>query len=151
MDGQYGHPVRIVAFNTAEGWSLDVTKDIADELRRRLVEYADVPRSVQAFVEAAIAQNFYDRQVQCPGCYGLARGRASGLGECLRPPMSSVRPMGTQRMTSQNRPQNNEGHPPRPDNSIEQCGMQRLAGSQSKPGRRVQILPFTPSKPLIAV
>jgi hypothetical protein len=45
--------VRIVAFNTAEGWSRDVTLDIADELRRRQVEYADVPRSVQAFVEAA--------------------------------------------------------------------------------------------------
>jgi hypothetical protein len=53
MDGQYRHPVRIVAFNTAEGWSRDVTKDIADELRRRLIEYGDVPRSVQAFVEAA--------------------------------------------------------------------------------------------------
>jgi hypothetical protein len=53
MDGQYGHPVRIVAFNTAEGWSRDVTKDIADELRRRLIEYGEVPRSVQAFVGAA--------------------------------------------------------------------------------------------------
>jgi hypothetical protein len=53
MDGQYRHPVRIVAFNTSEGWSRDVTLDIADELRRRLVEYGDVPRSVQAFVEAA--------------------------------------------------------------------------------------------------
>jgi hypothetical protein len=53
MDGQYRHPVRIVAFNTSEGWSRDVTKDIADELRRRLIEYGDVPRSVQAFVEAA--------------------------------------------------------------------------------------------------
>jgi hypothetical protein len=51
MHGQYDCPVRIVAFNTAEGWSRDVTKDIADELRRRLVEYDDVPASVQAFVE----------------------------------------------------------------------------------------------------
>jgi hypothetical protein len=53
MDGQYRHPVRIVAFNTAEGWSRDVTLDIADELRRRLIEYGDVPRSVQEFVEEA--------------------------------------------------------------------------------------------------
>ena len=43
MDGQYGIPLRIVAFNTAEGWSRDVTKDIADELRRRLMEYDEVP------------------------------------------------------------------------------------------------------------
>ena len=53
IDGQYRHPVRIVVFNTAEGWSRDVTKDIADELRRCLIEYGEVPRSVQAFVEAA--------------------------------------------------------------------------------------------------
>ena len=34
MDDQYSHPARIVVFNTAEGWSRDVTMDIADELRR---------------------------------------------------------------------------------------------------------------------
>ena len=43
--------MRIVAFNTAEGWSRDVTKDIADELRRRLVEVDEVPAGVQEFVE----------------------------------------------------------------------------------------------------
>jgi hypothetical protein len=53
MDGQYGHPLRIVAFNTVEGWSRDVTKDIADELRRRLMEYDEVPVSVQVFVDTA--------------------------------------------------------------------------------------------------
>jgi hypothetical protein len=36
LEGQYENPVRIVAFNTAEGWSRDVTIDIADELRRRV-------------------------------------------------------------------------------------------------------------------
>jgi hypothetical protein len=36
LDGQYESPARIIAFNTAEGWSRDVTVDIADELRRRM-------------------------------------------------------------------------------------------------------------------
>jgi hypothetical protein len=54
LEDQYSHPVRIVAFNTAEGWSRDVTVDIADELRRRFVEYDDVPSSVQDFVETAV-------------------------------------------------------------------------------------------------
>jgi hypothetical protein len=54
MDGQYSHPVRIVAFNTAQGWSRDVTVDIADELRRRFAEYDEVPRSVQEFLETAV-------------------------------------------------------------------------------------------------
>jgi len=54
MDGQYGYSARIVAFNTAEGWSRDVTVDIADELRRRFAEYDEVPRSVQEFLEIAV-------------------------------------------------------------------------------------------------
>ena len=53
IEGQYENPVRIVAFNTAEGWSRDVTVDIADELRRRCVEYDEIPDSVLRFVEAA--------------------------------------------------------------------------------------------------
>src|SRR3954463_3047801 len=35
FEGQYSHPIRIVAFNTAERWSQDVSEDIAHELRRR--------------------------------------------------------------------------------------------------------------------
>ena len=53
MDDQYSHPTCIVAFNTAEGWSRDVTADIADELRRRFAEYDDVPASVQKFLMMA--------------------------------------------------------------------------------------------------
>ena len=53
MDDQYGNPVRIVTFNTAQGWSRDVTMDIADELRRRFAEYDDVPASVREFLETA--------------------------------------------------------------------------------------------------
>jgi len=52
LDGQYRKPVRIVAFNTAEGWSRDVTTDVADELRRRYVEFGEVPDSVLDFIDA---------------------------------------------------------------------------------------------------
>ena len=52
LDGQYENPVRIVAFNTAEGWSRDATVDIADEVRRRYVEYGEVPNVVLEFLEA---------------------------------------------------------------------------------------------------
>jgi hypothetical protein len=51
MEEHYSLPARIVAFNTAEGWSRDVTIDIADELRRRFAEYDDVPASVREFLE----------------------------------------------------------------------------------------------------
>jgi hypothetical protein len=52
VEGQYRHPVRIVAFNTAEGWSRDVTVDIAHELRRRYIEFGEVPGSILDFMEA---------------------------------------------------------------------------------------------------
>ena len=52
VEGVYWHPVRIVAFNSAEGWSRDVTKDIADELRRRYVEFGEVPDSILDFMDA---------------------------------------------------------------------------------------------------
>ena len=52
LDGQYENPVRIVAFNTVEGWSRDATVDIADEVRRRYVEYDEVSESVLKFLEA---------------------------------------------------------------------------------------------------
>ena len=53
LDDQYSRPTRIVAFNIAEGWSRDVTLDVADELRRRFVEYDGVPASVQELLEIA--------------------------------------------------------------------------------------------------
>ena len=34
-EGQYNNPVRIVAFNTSEGWSRDVTEEIAREIKDR--------------------------------------------------------------------------------------------------------------------
>ena len=34
LDGQYNSPVRVVGFNTAEGWSRDVSAEVAVELCR---------------------------------------------------------------------------------------------------------------------
>ena len=52
FSGEYPEPVRIVAFNSAEGWCRDVTLDIADEVRRRYAEMDDVSDSVFQFTEA---------------------------------------------------------------------------------------------------
>jgi hypothetical protein len=52
LDGQYNNPIRVVASNTAEGWSQDVSEDIAQELRRRCdLQMRDVPSTIQDFVE----------------------------------------------------------------------------------------------------
>ena len=39
LSGQYNNPIRVIAFNTAERWSEDVSEDVARELRRRWLLY----------------------------------------------------------------------------------------------------------------
>lgn len=52
VDGEFSRPIRIVAFNTSEGWSRYVTNDIADELRRRYAEFGEAPESILDFMDA---------------------------------------------------------------------------------------------------
>ena len=52
LDGQFSNPVRVVAFNTAKGWSRDVSEDIADELRQRLSALdREIPPDLEDFIE----------------------------------------------------------------------------------------------------
>jgi hypothetical protein len=51
MEGQYSNPVRIVSFNTAEGWSRDASEDIAIELSQRCAERGEVPPTLEDFLE----------------------------------------------------------------------------------------------------
>ena len=50
LEGQYSSPVRIVAFNTAEGWSRDVTEDIANDLQDAWSWRAEIPESIEEFI-----------------------------------------------------------------------------------------------------
>ena len=60
LEDQYKNPIGIFCFNPAEGWSRDVSEDIARELRRRCdLQLRDVPSSIQDFVERHEGQ---DRQ-----------------------------------------------------------------------------------------
>lgn len=52
LSGQYNNPIRVIAFDTAERWSEDVSEDVADELRRRCdLQMCDLPASISDFVE----------------------------------------------------------------------------------------------------
>src|ERR1700712_3733688 len=65
LEGQYKNPVRIVAFNTAEKWSEDVSGDVAQELRRRCdLQLRDIPFYLQDFVEHE--GQFHDFQLPLP-------------------------------------------------------------------------------------
>ena len=50
LSGEFNNPVRVIAFNTAEGRSRDVTIDIADEVRRRLAAHNEISEALLAFL-----------------------------------------------------------------------------------------------------
>jgi hypothetical protein len=63
LEGQCSNPVRVVAFNTDEGWSRDVSDDVADELRERCAQRGDeVPDFLFDFLE----RHDIGRPVQLP-------------------------------------------------------------------------------------
>ncbi|MGV7218249.1 hypothetical protein [Bradyrhizobium sp. UFLA05-112] len=52
LTGQYDLPLRVVAFNTAEGWSRDASREVAEELSQRVAdEGREVSVAVQEFIE----------------------------------------------------------------------------------------------------
>ena len=66
LSGQYAYPVRIVSFNPVEGWSRDVTSDVADALAQRAADTdAEVSSALQAFI-AANATKRFDMQLALP-------------------------------------------------------------------------------------
>jgi len=53
MSGQFNDPVRVVAFNTLEHWSEDVSEDIATEIQTRCdIEGVAVPEHIRDFVDS---------------------------------------------------------------------------------------------------
>jgi hypothetical protein len=53
MAGQFSDPVRIIAFNTLEHWSEDITRDIAAEIQTRCdIDRATVPEHIRDFVRS---------------------------------------------------------------------------------------------------
>jgi hypothetical protein len=61
MEGQFNNPVRIVAFNSAQGWARDVTLEILQDIRNRDQELSP---GLRAFIEQEFdrAERWRDRQ-----------------------------------------------------------------------------------------
>jgi hypothetical protein len=56
--GQYDNAVQVVAFNTAEGWSWDVSEDIAREILQRAVEAGEHLREdTRRFIDRPVADS----------------------------------------------------------------------------------------------
>lgn len=53
MSGQYNDPSRVIAFNTAERWSRDVSEDVALEIERRAdLASEDVSSTLDGFMDS---------------------------------------------------------------------------------------------------
>ncbi|MFZ0811023.1 MAG: hypothetical protein WBV83_04440 [Bradyrhizobium sp.] len=66
LEGEYRNPLRVVGFNTAEGWSQDVSADVAHEVRQRCdLQMRDVPFYLEDFV-ARYEGRFHDVQLPLP-------------------------------------------------------------------------------------
>jgi hypothetical protein len=66
LERQYSNPVRVVGFNTAEGWSQDVSADVAHEVRYRCdLQMRDVPFYLEEFVEQHEGR-YHDVQLSLP-------------------------------------------------------------------------------------
>jgi hypothetical protein len=51
LDGQYSNPVRVIAFNTIEGWSRDVSEELAEEIAERCARGgSEIPARLEAFI-----------------------------------------------------------------------------------------------------
>jgi hypothetical protein len=56
LSGQYSSPLRVVAFNTAEGWSRDVSEDVAGEVLERAFDADDnLGEDTKRFIDRHIA------------------------------------------------------------------------------------------------
>lgn len=58
MTGQFSNPIRVVAFNTLEHWSQDVSKDVAREIQTRCdIASERIPDHIRDFVDSYIRAN----------------------------------------------------------------------------------------------
>lgn len=67
LDAQYNGPVRVVGFNTTEGWARDVSEDVAAEIRHRCdLQMTDVPPNLKAFIRRYCVSENHARLSQGP-------------------------------------------------------------------------------------
>jgi len=57
IDGQFSHPMKIVAFNTAKEWSRDVTQELALRLYKLNQEGVALGATAKEFVERVTGQS----------------------------------------------------------------------------------------------
>ena len=64
FSGEYRKPVRVVAFNTAEGWARDVSEDVVWEVvRRSAKEGRELPEATHEFAVFYVGERELQREL----------------------------------------------------------------------------------------
>ena len=67
LSGQYNKPLRVIAFNTVEGWARDVSEDLAKAVANSVRYESELPTGTLQFVEAHLGDNWnrqrYEKQL----------------------------------------------------------------------------------------
>ena len=85
LDGQFSNPVRVIAFNTLEHWSKDVSRYVAEEIQIRCdIESRAVPDHIRDFLKIHAA-----RANQAPRLRG---GGDGSWRSAAKPPTALVSP-----------------------------------------------------------
>jgi hypothetical protein len=78
ISGQYSNALRVIAFNTAEGWSRDVSEDIANEVLERAFDAEEnFSDDTKRFIDRHINPG-----VKRPAAPSVRRG--TGIGQASR-------------------------------------------------------------------
>jgi len=64
LSGQFNKPVRVVAFNTAEGWARDVSEDIAKAVANSVRYESDLPEGTREFVERQLGKRWNNAELR---------------------------------------------------------------------------------------
>jgi hypothetical protein len=64
LSGQFNKPVRVVAFNTAEGWARDVSEDIAKVVANSVRYESDLPEGTREFVERQFGKRWNNAELR---------------------------------------------------------------------------------------
>jgi len=58
LKGEYCEPIRVIGFNTAEGWSRDISEEVASELQYRCDRIGvQVPANLEGFIERHVKRD----------------------------------------------------------------------------------------------
>ena len=58
LRGEYGDPVRVIGFNTSEGWSRDKSEEVASELQYRCDRFGmQFPAHLEGFIERHVKRD----------------------------------------------------------------------------------------------